>query len=1048
MKKLLCLCLVLLLSLCFLKPLSAQIATELYVPCLGSSGCVADSEIYVVGGSVIDPGAPGQPGVIHGDGETIDICYRISTYVSLGANWHHGTEVETGPGWSPLSAGSATNGPGGGASGSGNWIWYDYNDNCAAGPCSSPGSNAWGWWYESGQNVQCNGSPFDGDASNNLGDANNTGLTQWEYCIEVVTDCGPVTGEIDTQIDFVTWAHSESGSGSTCGCEGGAVECTIPLKIVCCEAPDLSGIFADANCSDLLTELLVSGDTANPNYTYDWQGPNGPGPQGVNQPIWTFSQGNAPAGEYVLSVSNAADGNCVRELYYTSYAGGDGSDFSAQDVCLGSSEEIRIYPDPGSSLDGVFSGPLCSMVGVDCNVDSQTGVPVVIIQPSVVAGQGGLPGTCSNLIYSVGGVASPCFSFNVQSVCFLQSPPAPSVLPSVLNVCIGDPFPGVTVSPNLGWEYHWYQTPKFGLSQAEIATGTSSLTSWPTHIDPSTPNVNGDPYLLYLTAVSQATGCPGPWTEIEVYLEDCNLCAPNVDNDSDGLCSDVDCDDNDPQIGVIGDPCDDGNANTSNDFLQNDCTCQGIPIACAVPDADFLVDQSFCGSGQVLLPDWEDFFFNPSAVNTISGVQYFLDPGNATIPPTNQVDATTIYSLMTGDECTASEYQVFAFLNCISDTNGDGLDDLIPAGSFSVVVFPDPTDWAISISNAGACCPSLSGACLNENWFDVVNDYDGNGANPDCSSETMNGSMEFTVVNSYVFSSSSGLFPTPVECAEFSYTVSYDCQVCPDPGGCDDGDCSNGIEIWDSVLCTCVNIAPIFGCTDASAINYDPLADCDDGSCANASSLNLSLFLEGYTMTNGVMRTLLSTNGLLPLNQPYNVAPYFYPGTESVTNHSADIVDWILVELRDVTDPNIVVERKALRLRNDGVVLGLNGETNINWNNAGSYHIVVKHRSHLGIQSAQPVDIANGASLDFSGAIAEASGQDQQVLANGKVAMRSGDYDSNGTVNFFDFISWLQNNNVLNVYHPADGDGNGGINFFDFILWLQNQNVIGVASVQ
>ena len=59
-----------------------------------------------------------------------------------------------------------------------------------------------------------------------------------------------------------------------------------------------------------------------------------------------------------------------------------------------------------------------------------------------------------------------------------------------------------------------------------------------------------------------------------------------------------------------------------------------------------------------------------------------------------------------------------------------------------------------------------------------------------------------------------------------------------DPGTCDDGDCTNGIETWDSVSCNCVSnsVTEITGCTDASFCEYDPLATCDDGSCITSNA--------------------------------------------------------------------------------------------------------------------------------------------------------------------------------------------------------------------
>jgi len=84
--------------------------------------------------------------------------------------------------------------------------------------------------------------------------------------------------------------------------------------------------------------------------------------------------------------------------------------------------------------------------------------------------------------------------------------------------------------------------------------------------------------------------------------------------------------------------------------------------------------------------------------------------------------------------------------------------------------------------------------------------------------------------------------------------------TCPDPGTCDDGDCTNGAESWDGTTCECVSgtaptpctddgdctngfeswntstcscdvTAAVFGCTNATATNFDMNATCDDNSC-------------------------------------------------------------------------------------------------------------------------------------------------------------------------------------------------------------------------
>jgi N-acetylneuraminic acid mutarotase len=55
------------------------------------------------------------------------------------------------------------------------------------------------------------------------------------------------------------------------------------------------------------------------------------------------------------------------------------------------------------------------------------------------------------------------------------------------------------------------------------------------------------------------------------------LAGPCIDEDQDGVCSEEDCDDNNPAFPKPqGTACDDGNSNTVNDVIQADgCTCQG-----------------------------------------------------------------------------------------------------------------------------------------------------------------------------------------------------------------------------------------------------------------------------------------------------------------------------------------------------------------------------------------------------------------------------------------------------------------------------------------
>jgi hypothetical protein len=140
-------------------------------------------------------------------------------------------------------------------------------------------------------------------------------------------------------------------------------------------------------------------------------------------------------------------------------------------------------------------------------------------------------------------------------------------------------------------------------------------------------------------------------------------------------------------------------------------------------------------------------------------------------------------------------------------------------------------------------------------------------------------------------------------------------------------------------------------------------------------TMNVTAYLRGaWNNPSGVMRTLLNSNGLLPLSQPYTAAPYNYAGMESVVSiPNANIVDWVLVELRKPTSglpehaiPSSVIGRKAAFLLNNGTILDLDGVTplsiSISKQGAGNF-IVVRHRNHL---SAMSVARASNISGDFT----------------------------------------------------------------------------------
>ena len=206
------------------------------------------------------------------------------------------------------------------------------------------------------------------------------------------------------------------------------------------------------------------------------------------------------------------------------------------------------------------------------------------------------------------------------------------------------------------------------------------------------------------------------------------------------------------------------------------------------------------------------------------------------------------------------------------------------------------------------------------------------------------------------------------------------------------------------------------------------------GGGSNPVSAYIKVFLEG-PYTDNEMSTDLSNNSLIPMTQPYNTQPWNYFGNENVSAVAQNIVDWILIELRSGTGSSTVVARRAAFLRNDGIIVDLDGEAKISFEGVegGQYYIVIYHRNHLAIMSKNPVLLSDSSSLyDFSMSVNQAYGNlAMKPLGNGQYGMFAADGNGNGNINNSDYAGvWKRQNGTLG-YENGDFDLNGGVNIAD-----------------
>jgi hypothetical protein len=220
--------------------------------------------------------------------------------------------------------------------------------------------------------------------------------------------------------------------------------------------------------------------------------------------------------------------------------------------------------------------------------------------------------------------------------------------------------------------------------------------------------------------------------------------------------------------------------------------------------------------------------------------------------------------------------------------------------------------------------------------------------------------------------------------------------------------------------------------------------------------LQLKVFLEGPF--NGTdMNTDLNNMSLLPLEQPYDQEPWYYEGDESLTDApDPNMVDWVLVELRDATDAASATEatqiaQQAALLLNDGNIVGLNGVDPMFFNVSitEQLFVVIRHRNHLGVLSASALtpDEDGVWIYDFTTAAEQAHENGQVLLPNDFYGMIGGDANADGFINETDKSDSWNMQAGLSGYLDGDTDLDGQVDNPDKNQWwLKNLELFSKVS--
>jgi len=186
--------------------------------------------------------------------------------------------------------------------------------------------------------------------------------------------------------------------------------------------------------------------------------------------------------------------------------------------------------------------------------------------------------------------------------------------------------------------------------------------------------------------------------------------------------------------------------------------------------------------------------------------------------------------------------------------------------------------------------------------------------------------------------------------------------------------------------------------------------------------LNLKVYLEGYYISGGQMRSALVNSGV---------------------SSNISISDTIKIQLRSHSSPNTVVLSTDILLSTNG-----NASLSIPENLlGGNYYLAVYHRNSLETWSTNPILLTMNTSYDFTLSNSQSFGNVSKQVEPGVWALYSGDQNQDGVINPLDLSAVASEASIFTFgYIKTDLTGDGAIDGFDLGL-ADNNSSSAIVSI-